>query len=344
MRNTAAASLLALLVLAATPASAQTAQDLFPNQDGNAWTYEVRGQIGNGSTRQVSVTARSGGWAQVTGLEGDHWLWMSAQSGRVWAWDASSGTYGLLFDLAAARGTQFSMQIPAAPCLNRSRWEVSKTAATVDTPVGRFTDCVVIDNVQPVCADAGIESMTFAPGVGLVAFAWTTIAGPHTAVLAHAMVDGREHKPRSSFSGGFAVRLATDRFAYTVTDDRKLPVPPGGRPLIPDTLQLRFEVANETGETITWHQSSGQAFDVVIRNDAGDEVYRWSDGRFFTMALVQRTLLPGEVWAVEQAIELRGKNGEALPAGDYSLEAVQTLAGPRPRALSRFKIELRIAN
>ena len=94
---TRVALLCALLLLPIT-VQAQSAQDLFPNHMGNSWTFDVTGSLGS-SSRTMEVDRRAGGWAHVTGFEGDRWWWISSQSGKIWTWNATAGTYTQVFDL-----------------------------------------------------------------------------------------------------------------------------------------------------------------------------------------------------------------------------------------------------
>ena len=49
-------------------------------------------------------------------------------------------------------------------------------------------------------------------------------------------------------------------------------------------LQMTLSVLNNTGKAITIHHSNGQLFDFEILDKSGNKLYRWSDGRMFSMA------------------------------------------------------------
>lgn len=78
-------------------------------------------------------------------------------------------------------------------------------------------------------------------------------------------------------SSGFGASLATDQPVY--------------RPAQP--ILITFEVFNHTPAPVRFDFTSGKRFDVVIEDDKGGEVWRWSAGRMFTMAMGQETLGPG---------------------------------------------------
>ena len=221
-----------IFVASATVASAQTAQDLWPVHSGDEWTYEISGATNNGQKFDVKVTQRSGGWARIEGVDhfygagwDDRWWWMSSSTGRIWVWNDNAGTYSRVFDLSAGLGNSFvSRMIDGGSCQDGSTWEVKDESATVQTRIGTMQGCVIIENVAPVCADAGLTRMIFAPGVGLVEYSWTTIAGPHTAQVSHALVDGVEYREvTSTFAGGISVSLSIDQGVYRVVDDREPP-------------------------------------------------------------------------------------------------------------------------
>lgn len=107
------------------------------------------------------------------------------------------------------------------------------------------------------------------------------------------------------------------------------------------TLELSFEEPLKSGTALAWELtvvndgpavtlefSSGQSGDVVLSRE-GDEVYRWSEDRFFTMALRSEPLGPGErlSWVLEE---------EALEVepGDYELTA-SLVSEPAPPDVNR---------
>jgi hypothetical protein len=65
----------------------------------------------------------------------------------------------------------------------------------------------------------------------------------------------------------------------------------------------------------------------MLRQENGDIVYRWSNGKAFS-AVVQEILFgPGEKnWAI--AVELGDANGKTYPPGRYLAEAWLTTQGP----------------
>ncbi len=77
-------------------------------------------------------------------------------------------------------------------------------------------------------------------------------------------------------ASGFGATMTTDRTHYR----------PG------DTIRITFEVFNHTKAPVRFDFGSGQRYDVVVEDREGNEIWRWSRGRMFTMALGQETVGP----------------------------------------------------
>ncbi|MFQ6133768.1 MAG: BsuPI-related putative proteinase inhibitor [Armatimonadota bacterium] len=77
--------------------------------------------------------------------------------------------------------------------------------------------------------------------------------------------------------------------------------------------QVRFELrlANPFEEVVQLVFPSGQRYDFVVRNEEGQEVWRWSVGRFFTMAIGTEQLAPDEPRTHEEAWDQRPSEGLA---------------------------------
>ena len=78
---------------------------------------------------------------------------------------------------------------------------------------------------------------------------------------------------------------------------------------------------------------SGQTYDFVIKDEKGQIVYKWSDGRMFTDAIRQESFGPGErTFAL--VVRLADKQGQPLAQGKYVAEAWLTTMGERTYAAS----------
>ncbi len=116
------------------------------------------------------------------------------------------------------------------------------------------------------------------------------------------------------FSGALAAQaLPTQRgFGAAIATDR--PVYRPGQP-----MAITFEVFNHTPAPVRFEFTSGQRYDVVIEDGGGGEVWRWSAGRMFTMALGRETLGPGNPRLIYET-EYAGR----LEPGRYRITGILT--------------------
>ncbi|HUG40031.1 MAG TPA: BsuPI-related putative proteinase inhibitor [Longimicrobiales bacterium] len=63
-----------------------------------------------------------------------------------------------------------------------------------------------------------------------------------------------------------------------------------------ETARFLLHVTNTGSRALDFTFRSSQRFDFVVRDDAGSEVWRWSDGMMFLQALSEASLAPRETW------------------------------------------------
>ena len=289
----------------------------FPLEVGNRWTYSVEGRAGGGDhTIRVLDSLDFDGvtYYDVDGLvAGRAWLRFDSRGRLVQR--REGGSEQLWYDFAAPVGGAWTID---RPDLCFAKAAIESRTETVKTPAGVFTGAVVVDfGPEANCADAGLDRDVFAPGVGLVERTGITIAGPLVMRLREANIDGKSVR-----GPGFGFGVRTDRTVYTpdcfpVIEEARDPIP---------TLRAEIILENSTGGPLELTFNTGQKFDVVIRNDAGEEVWRWSEGRAFTFAIEMVDLQDVRTWEVEKRL---GEGNEPWPAGVYTVEAELTNAGPR---------------
>ncbi|MBI3678857.1 MAG: hypothetical protein HY235_00375 [Acidobacteria bacterium] len=281
------------------------AQDYFPLETGNQWVYR------SGGTRVerplLLEIARAGmfedrTYYQLEGFpNGPHWLRIN-EEGSLVEWDSEQRQERLWYAFAAQEGTTYRTFLPA--CCGIAR--VVSRKAKVSLPLGEFTNALEL--TYPGVFQVGIEREYFLPGVGLVHRTENT-GGPTIAVhdLIYARIGG--NTVLAAAENGF--RVALDRAVY----------PPGSQALV--RLTLRHTRANPLRLVFP----SSQQFDIVVLNEKGAEVYRWSSGRFFIQALTGVTVEGEKNWAGN--VPLTG-----LPEGRYRVEAWLTTTGARAYAAS----------
>lgn len=83
-----------------------------------------------------------------------------------------------------------------------------------------------------------------------------------------------------------------------------------------EEIQIELKVVNEDERDHTLAFTSGQRYELLLRNAHGSEVYRFSDDRVFMMAITYEEFSPNEKKSFLEQI-----NAAELPAGTYTLEA-----------------------
>ncbi len=86
-----------------------------------------------------------------------------------------------------------------------------------------------------------------------------------------------------------------------------------------ETITAHIRAYNISDESIKLDFSSGQRYDLYLTKD-NEEIWRWSNGRYFTMALVQKELKPGEELAYDVEIDpdFDLKPGKYILSGELS--------------------------
>jgi len=99
-----------------------------------------------------------------------------------------------------------------------------------------------------------------------------------------------------------------------------------------EKITAHLRAYNISGREVNLNFSSGQKYDLYLLKD-DKEVWRWSEGKFFTMALVRKTLKPGGV--LEYEVELP----EGLEEGEYLLWG-ELVTVEEPLILNNLKIKV----
>lgn len=291
--------------------------DYLPLQVGNQWVYRSNGR---GQPLVIEVL-RSGVFDGNTYfltrnfLNGDAWL-RTTDGGSLVSYDPNTGQESVLVNFSAEEGAAYKTDMD--PC-NPVAKIVSKSASA-QLPIGQFDNTLSIDYNPPKCADAGLAGESYLPSIGLVERTRETIAGPQTYDLSYARIGG-------------ILAISAPEVTFSVTMDSA--VYSGGTPQAMARLTLR--VVQPSPLSLTFPTS--QEFDLVVKNDAGSVVYRWSDGRAFGQVFHTQEVGPGEKnYAVQ--FPLADSRGNLFPEGVYTAEASLTTAGAQPyRAQVAFVVK-----
>lgn len=256
--------------LVAFASLAAQAPEYFPLTPGNQWVY--RAAIGEPLTVSVDRTETFNGttYAVVKGLGAETPLRQN-EAGVLLAYDAATRTERVYVDFSAP--VEQTFRSAAHPC--NSTAVIADRDARERLPLGDFSGLIAVRYGGAVCADAGLTQDLFLPYVGLMRRTETTLAGPRRYELVYARINGVVMV--STPETGFAVHAAVDgnRILARLTLRHTWPTP----------VRLEF--------------SSGQEFDFTLKNEKGEVVYRWSDGRGFTQALMTYDVRLERNWSVQ---------------------------------------------
>lgn len=303
--------------------AALSAQTYWPLESGNQWVYRSSGP-GTPTTFVVAVerteTVDGKTWALVTGLPSTPRLWLRyAEGDGFWTRETATGPERCYVNVDAAEGEPWLTF--ADPCNSEGR--VASRQEKYSGPLGEFDNVLKVVYSSGGCADAGLEADYFLPSIGLLRRTSQTIAGPRHFDLVYARLGTATLATAAEVS----FTLAIDKATYIAN----LMPPVDPRQAVP-VLTARFAWRNSTQEEIPMEFASGQTYDVVIWNSDGKEVYRWSSGKAFTMAIRNEKWGAGERnWT--ETIPLAAEGGQRpLPAGRYLVEAWLTTSGGKQYA------------
>ena len=159
-------------------------QRYLPLVDGSRWV--LTDPAGKGS-QTITVTRGTSGLS-LRGLPGAGEVRVRAAGFAIQAWDPASSRWEPFLRLGARVGTKYAVSLPTSP-LWRSLvvTVVSRQAVAEDADGKILRNCVRLAfATRKTMADAGIEALVFAPGVGIVSATVQTIAGPREHTLAGA--------------------------------------------------------------------------------------------------------------------------------------------------------------
>lgn len=305
-----------------------------PLDEGNVWVYRASGAGGSaGYTVRVERSATFGShtyYALVTdnqlvgailvaappsatavspGAEtGALWL-RNAEDGRIMRWDEHTSSERIYLDTAARPGDTSESSVD--PC-NPTSTVVSREAK-YSGPVGDFTYGLEIKYGPGGCADAGLETDILLPYVGLLSRTAQTFAGPRRYDLTYARL-------------GTATVVSAPELSFGLSIDNQAPVANLMPPFDPRSafpvIHARITLRNTTATPVKLQFASGQQYEMVLWNDQGKVVWRYSDGMAFTQAFQTVTVTKGEMaWTEAVRLAEVGQSGTGpLPAGRYVLE------------------------
>jgi hypothetical protein len=291
-------------------AFASAADDYFPLQVGNTWVYRGSGTRANTPlTIEVTGTTEHGGvtYYVVRGLQDREVHLRADQNGGLFVYDAAASQERRWWDFAAKEGEAYESTVS---CCGRAM--VASRAADYKGDIGTFN--YALEMRYPGVFQVGIDRDLFLPYVGLVSRSIAT-GGPTYGGydLTYARV------------GGVLV-VSGPEIAFTLALDKTVYKPGDSVDIV-----ARLSLKNSGSEPVELTFSSGQLYDLTIRNDRGEQVYTWSADKLFPQVLQTIRVSGEKTWAF--------KANPKLAAGSYTAEGY---LATNPRVFSAtVKFEVR---
>jgi hypothetical protein len=253
--------------------------DYFPLVPGSTWVYRSSNGLSPLTIRVGDPVSRDGRPYFVLDGYSSSRLYVNSNFNQ---WDEAAGREApfLSFD-----GRDFLS--PQSEC--KQLGNASLRDEEYRGPLGFSRMARVIRYGSGICADAGLTREVFVPHLGLVQRAETSLIGERTTDLIYAQIGGFTYVQEPGVS-----------FAINATVADKI-------------LSTRLVLQNRTSQDLTLDFSSGQLYDLQIRDSRGEVIYTWSATRLFPQATQRRVIRGEEVWHESLPIE-------TLRPGNYSVE------------------------
>lgn len=277
--------------------------DFFPLQTGNTWTYR---NANTGESFSVAVglpvVINDRVYNQLRGyVDQPLFVRLNAQNDLIVVNDETFQEQLLTSFTPLERGW---WEAPSRTCLQQGR--TSEIRSLHDGPAGPFHDVLDLTYRTFSCADIGTDSEQYAENIGMVRRVNTTFAGPRQFDLAYAKVgniqiDARQH---SDFSVSVDQNKPLANLTATLRVQTNSTVP----------LKLRFATTQE--------------FDVILRDETGKVIWKWSDGQVFAQSEHESSITLG--WTAQVQIPLPPSSGSIAQPAVYTVQAWLTTEGPDP--------------
>lgn len=257
-----------------------------PLRVGNQWTYRVDNRNATATYRTVTVS-------RTEAINGQTYFDYGGRCLR-------SDEQGRIYELNGAG--EFLFLDPTAMPDPSARLRVRSRGVPVVTAAGIFEN--VIEFEEPPGGLAQNQS-TFALGVGLVRSSTSLIAGSSGGFaegleLVHARLDDGRVISAPEVSVALALERSEVRVVEGEVTNCALPCyfvacfgadPPG---TFKPCLRARITLNNHTAEPLAWTSPTAEPFDILLADEAGNVVFRYSEGRMPKPGPVDREFAPGE--------------------------------------------------
>ncbi|MFN7993281.1 MAG: BsuPI-related putative proteinase inhibitor [Bryobacteraceae bacterium] len=289
-----------LLFSVALLISSALGADFFPLEHGNIWTYR-NAATGSAFTVKVGAPVYIGGrvYHYLTGYIDQQLLVRIDERNELVVLDEEAGRELTLTSFQPDDSN--SWEAPFRPCMHRGQTLV--TPGVHNGPTGPVRDVLEVRYSNFSCADAGVLEEQYAENLGMVRRTLGTIAGPRVYDLESASVGSIRINALPNGSFDLAV-LDTPQNAQLTA-----------------LLKLRLDPTRE----IKLRFPTGQEFDLVVRDETGRTIWKWSDGQVFTAGEHERSV-NGE-WSFSVTIPQQVFSNSSSQAREYTIQVWLTTAG-----------------
>ena len=250
----------AILILYATAAAKASAPDFLPLEQGNQWIYR---STSTAETFTISVgtpVMHNGNvYHKVTGYAATPLYVRRADNGNLYWYNENTGADILLTSYEPVARSWYDTYMDGC----EQGAQVQRDREQVRVPVGSFNGALVLSyRSYGGCGDRGILAEHYLDNLGLVRRTITTIAGPRTFDLVYARVGALRlsGEPGTSFRISAARSLLGRKSQFDVV-----------------TVPVSLRLSVDRSDPVRLRYAASQKFDVQVRNENGDIVYKWSD-------------------------------------------------------------------
>ena len=281
--------------------------DYFPLHVGNQWVYRAGVTRTDGIlTLEITRTGQFAGrtyWLLHGLPQGDFWLRMD-EEGNLWAYSPERNQEELWYAFQKAEGEEYRTALPGS----LSRAVIASRKAVYKGPIGEVDYALEIR--YPGVFQVGIERELFLPYIGMV-HRKQNVGGP--ATVSYDLIYSR--------TGGVTV-VSAPEVSFSLTLDSAVYhanlMPPVDPQRAVPTMTARLTLRNTTGVPVELVWPSGQRYDFQIRNEKGEVVWRWSEGKAFILVFGTESFTGERNYT--ELIRLGDASGKPFPQGKYVLE------------------------
>jgi agmatine/peptidylarginine deiminase len=182
-----------LLAAALLAPSTALAGEFIPTDSANWYRFT---DTTTGQTVESRIVNTYGtNWNMWSNLGGLGNVWVYTTDTHEWWWVFNGRTAELMPTLEAPVGYS---RTASPTSLNSGAMTIGARGLSLTTPAGTFTDVTRIDlQTAPGVADAGVSSIYFARGIGVVKWTENSFIGPRDYVLSTAQVAGQSYPARA---------------------------------------------------------------------------------------------------------------------------------------------------